>query len=237
MGKIIDSAVNWMIDLATDDRHGYSQINRWGDDYDCSSAVITAWDQAGVPVKAAGATYTGNMRDAFLSCGFRDVKGSVNLYTGAGLEAGDVLLNIANHTAMYIGNGKVSHARSSEGNSIAGDQNGQEIRIQPYFNFPNGWDCVLRYAEKVEDSCTDDSCPIDLSATIEMPFLQYGDKSYAVKVAQAVLIANGFYCGIDGADGDFGSNTLLAVRRYQKAHSIDPNGNIGQSMWHKLLEG
>ena len=46
---------------------------------------------------------------------------------------------------MYLGNGKVGHARSSEGNSCAGDQSGNEIRIQSYWNYP--WDCVLRYPE------------------------------------------------------------------------------------------
>ena len=44
-------------------KHGYDQDDRWGlyGDYDCSSAVITAWESAGVPVKTHGATYTGNM--------------------------------------------------------------------------------------------------------------------------------------------------------------------------------
>lgn len=60
--------------IATDDSHGYSQDSRWGNpDYDCSSLVIQAWEQAGVPVKTAGATYTGNMYNIFLKWGFKDV--------------------------------------------------------------------------------------------------------------------------------------------------------------------
>ena len=90
---------------AADDSHGYDQADRWGPDYDCSSAVIAAWELAGVPVKSNGATYTGNMRGVFLRCGFEDVTGSVDLATGAGLQRGDVLLNIRHHTAMYCGNG------------------------------------------------------------------------------------------------------------------------------------
>ena len=49
MGKI-ETATQWMIDLANDDSHGYDQDSRWGPDYDCSSSVISAWQYAGVPV-------------------------------------------------------------------------------------------------------------------------------------------------------------------------------------------
>lgn len=84
----IEKATQWMENLANDDSHGYDQIYRWGEkgDYDCSSAVITAWENSGVPVKSkGGATYTGNMRSAFLNYGFKNVTSSINLSTGAGL--------------------------------------------------------------------------------------------------------------------------------------------------------
>ena len=48
--QIRQSALDWMLDLARDDSHGYSQDNRWGPDYDCSSAIISAYKQAGVPL-------------------------------------------------------------------------------------------------------------------------------------------------------------------------------------------
>ena len=53
-----EKAVTWAIEIANDPAHGYDQDNRWGPDYDCSSLVISAWQQAGVPVKTKGATYT-----------------------------------------------------------------------------------------------------------------------------------------------------------------------------------
>lgn len=143
-----ENAVNWAVSIANDNSHGYSRTNRWGPDYDCSSLVITAWENAGVPVKTKGATYTENMYNVFLMCGFQDVTASVNRSTGAGLERGDVLLNIINHTAMYIGGGQIVQASGTRGYPQAGDQTGTEIWVCPYSNYSNGgWDRILRYKE------------------------------------------------------------------------------------------
>ena len=145
----IESAVNWAIGIANDDSHGYDQINRWGADYDCSSLVISAYEQAGVPVKTNGATYTGNMYSAFKKSGFSDVTGSVDRESGNGLQRGDVLLNKSHHTEIYIGDGQTVSASLNEKGTIkggkTGDQTGREIRIREYRNYP--WDCVLRYTK------------------------------------------------------------------------------------------
>lgn len=214
----VEKATEWMINLANDDSHGYSQANRWGPDYDCSSAIITAWQQAGVPVKVNGATYTGNMRAAFLIAGFKDVTPSVNLETGSGLIRGDVLLNYTSHTAMYIGDGKIVHARSSEGNNIPGDQNGQEIRIQPYFNYP--WDCVLRYPETIDDNeketglAVDGQCgPMTWEALAkQMPLVKRGSVGWAVAALQAMLNFLGSDLDIDGDCGKLTENEIKAFQ-------------------------
>ena len=148
----IETAVNWMINTANDNRHGYDQKFRWGQygDYDCSSAVITAWENAGVPVKTNGATYTGNMYSVFKKCGFTDVTKLVNIATGKGIQRGDVLLNRMNHTAMFIGNGQIVQASINEkGTTVGGkpgDQTGKEFYIRSYYNYP--WDYVLRFNEQ-----------------------------------------------------------------------------------------
>ena len=109
-----EKAIRQMETWAKDDSHGYDQDYRWGEkgDYDCSSAVIQAWQNAGVPVKSGGATYTGDMKNVFLKNGFVDVTSKVNVATGSGLLRGDVLLNEAHHVAMYCGNGKEVEALS-----------------------------------------------------------------------------------------------------------------------------
>ena len=150
MGKI-ENAVNWMISTANNNIHGYDQQYRWGErgDYDCSSAVITAWENAGVPVKTNGATYTGNMYSVFKKCGFVDVTRSVDRATGRGIQRGDVLLNRMNHTAMSIGNGQIVQASINEKGTVTGgkpgDQTGKEFYIRSYYNYP--WDYVLRFNE------------------------------------------------------------------------------------------
>lgn len=146
-----EKATQQMENWAKDDRHGYDQIYRWGEkgDYDCSAAVIQAWENAGVPVKSSGATYTGNMLSVFKKCGFIDVTSQVNRSTGAGLKRGDVLLNTSHHTAMYCGNGcEVEASINEKGTATGGkpgDQTGREFLIRSYRNYP--WTNVLRYPE------------------------------------------------------------------------------------------
>lgn len=143
----IEEAVQWAIGIANDNSHGYDQTNRWGPDYDCSSLLIQAWENAGIPVKTNGASYTGNMYDVFLRCGFQDVTESVNMQTGDGIYRGDVLLNVVNHTAMSIGSGQVVQASQNEHGGTTGgqvgDQTDKEIWIRGYYNYP--WNYVLRY--------------------------------------------------------------------------------------------
>lgn len=157
--NVINAAVSFMLDIANDPAHGYDQGDRWGPDYDCSSLVISAYDSAGTGVKSAGATYTGNMKAAFLQCGFSDVTGSVALYSGSGLQYGDVLLNETHHTAMFIGGGKLAQASINERGGITGgqtgDQTGGEINIRNYYNFP--WNVILRYTK--EDSADEPVAP------------------------------------------------------------------------------
>ena len=67
----------------------------------------------------------------FIKCGFKDVTSKVNLYSGSGLQAGDVLLNHKFHTAMMINSKQLAQASIDENNDIVGrtkgDQTGTEI--------------------------------------------------------------------------------------------------------------
>lgn len=144
--QVITSAVNWALAIAADPAHGYDQASRWGPDYDCSSFVISAYEQAGIPVKSHGASYTGDMVEAFLECGFIDVTDSVSLTSGTGMIVGDVVWR-SGHVEMICEPGYLVGASINENGETTGgatgDQNEKEIRRRTYYNKP--WTTVLRF--------------------------------------------------------------------------------------------
>lgn len=230
---IPEKAVEWALSIANDNSHGYSQENRWGPDYDCSSFVISAYEQAGVPVKEAGASYTGNMKNAFRACGFQV------LPAGSPLKVGDVLLNEQYHTVMAIGNGQVVAARRNE-DGFAGDGTGREITTQNYYYYPNGgWDCILRYAgsetapDKTPESSTVGQQMADkIIANRRWPTLKLYSKGEWVKVLQAMLNAEN-KAGLD-VDGEFGVFTYSGVCKFQNAHGLERDGIVGPLTWGEL---
>jgi len=247
-----DGAVAWAVAIANNPAHGYDQADRWGPDYDCSSLVIAAWESVGVAVREAGASYTGNMRTAFLRCGFVEVTTQVNLATGAGMRPGDVLLNEAAHTAMVVQPGRIVAARINEHGQTTGgatgDQTGREICLQTYFNYP--WGCVLRYAPdsktgnigtgKVEDKPAGAVSAGSSAPEAELrgfPLLARGSRGWPVVTLQGALIAHGYSCGPDGPDGDFGYNTQNAVCRFQRDSALPVDGVVGDKTWTRLLLG
>ena len=224
---VIEQAVQWAIDIAADNSHGYSQAGRWGPDYDCSSFVISAYEQAGLSVKEAGASYTGNMYGAFLACGFEDVTAKIGLATGAGVQAGDVLLNHAAHTCLSVGSGRVANCRTDEGHPQTGDQSGNEIRIQAYWNYP--WDCVLRYAGATS-SDGHESAGQSTGVQTSNPsgprsVLRKGMTGEDVRILQKRLAAAGYDPG--EADGVYGYRTFRAVVLFQEDHGLDVDGVAG----------
>lgn len=54
--------------------------------------------------------------------------------------------------------------------------------------------------------------------------LTRGDTGAAVKTMQTMLIACGYSCGPDGADGDFGKNTLAGLTAFQTAKGLSADG-------------
>lgn len=246
----IEAAVQFMLNTANDNTHGYSRENRWGPDYDCSSLMVTAWQSAGVPVKTKGATYTGNMLKPFLACGFKNVTAQCNLSTAAGMQRGDVLLSPSHHTAMYLGDKKLVHARSTDGHPEAGDQSGKEIRVQNYYKPSYGWDYVLRYSEKEETEEAPETETV-VVPVIETPVLTEvqtmptplplltrkqieHEKREDVRALQALLSLRGFETK---ADGYFGPKTEAAIRSAQESGGLAVDGEAGRQVWAYLIQG
>lgn len=134
---IIDKAVLWAVNIANDDSYKYVW-GGWGKSdggYDCGHFVISAYKQAGIDT---GASYTGDMYKTFTAKGFKNVTGSCNLSTGAGLKKGDVLLNTGDHAALVQADGGITVEARGKSYGIVANVS--------YRNYP--WDYVLRYPEQ-----------------------------------------------------------------------------------------
>ena len=154
-----------------------------------------------------------------------------------------------------VGNGKIVHARSSEGNNIPGDQSGNEIRVQPYFVYSSGWNCVLRYPEVIpdDDEPAEDEDPEAIHPMHRRTYfhLQYGDgiktkenpkakPSPQVKAWQALLLCWGYDLGKYGADGEFGTLTMLATQKWQEkakgiGADVEVNGIVDEDDWKEII--
>ena len=75
----------------------------------------------------------------------------------------------------------------------------------------------------------------DKTVTVKVRQLSKGMEGNDVLTLQAALIARGFSCGTAGADGDFGSATDAALRKFQTKYNLGADGIAGNGTWGKLL--
>ena len=75
----------------------------------------------------------------------------------------------------------------------------------------------------------------DTTLSVQVRMLKRGMKGADVKTLQAALIAYGFSCGATGADGDFGSGTETALKKFQTKYGLGADGIAGKGTWGKLL--
>lgn len=240
MSTKIDLAIAAAVAIANDETHGYDQRNRWDPDYDCSSMIITAWEQAGVPVKSTyGATRTGNMYKAFTSAGFRDVTASVDMATGAGMEPGDVLLKPYGHTEMIINTDlQLVGAHIAENNTIyaeqVGDQTGREISITAYRNYP--WTYALRYPGGSTGYIDADKSQV-ISGNY---YLSRAEMEVNARYIAHVLLRKGWTLNaIAGLLGNMESESHINPGIWQSLDEGDTSGGFGLVQWTpatKLIE-
>jgi len=241
--------------------HGYSQAERWGDaskgicyveceghtstfyagDRDCSSAVIDSWQEAliGTPYEGSlnGATYTGNMVDAFLSSGLFEWH-DMSFWA----SRGDIYLNTQYHTAMCLdgGNdgiygydclGEFSIAETGGIYGQSGDQTGGESSIHGYYDYP--WDGILHYNGKAD---SDEPSPqpestsndynrlhiIDIASWQEgiVPSQTNAD-AVIIKVSGGTHYENPFWR--QWADDVLASGKLLGLYHYAVESESNPN--------------
>lgn len=186
---------------------GYDQWNRWdlrvGGETDCSALVIGVLKARGFDV--GNATYTGNMARELTARGW-DL-----LDPDTDLERGDILLNHANHVAVYLGGGLLAQASIDERGEIAGGQAGDqanETNVKPYYDYP--WDCVLRFTGSDTGGVSTYGHGSGYNPN------GYGEDY--VREVQQQLLARGYDLGEDGVDGILGEQTYNAIKAFQEAN-------------------
>lgn len=133
----VEAAVQWLVMKADTQYITYSQDpvgrnlnNPDGKSYDCSSFVITGFNQAGFNIQA-GTTH--DMRAGFTAKGFQWIPG--RRFESSQCIRGDILLNEGMHTQVYIGGGKDVNCGSTPAKVRAHNPDYSGV----------GWDGLLRY--------------------------------------------------------------------------------------------
>jgi len=144
MGNI-NNANDYMYNLVTDKKHGYSQENRYGPDYDCSSSIMTSLKMGGkfdVPVKGVN---TASMKKYLEKIGYKVVsntekpqKNDIKLRPATAKRGG--------HVVMFRSSTMVMEFSSSRGHHEKGDQTGTESWCHKWNADRNGdFTYTLRY--------------------------------------------------------------------------------------------
>ena len=262
--NIIDDAVEFAVNIANDDIHGYSQRIRSlynitnPKSYDCSSLCCTAYYYAfiknGLTKQARylqeHCSYTGNMLN-MLNVGFEIV--ARNQTAHAKMVKGDLELNTTRHVAMAIDKNNIVHARSSEGTTDTKDNSGNEIRTQPWYLYSHGWTHRLRFTGKGIDfsgltgtATKPTTKPATNTTTkganymFEPKLVKLGSEGTSVLLLQEILIARGF----KGKNGKAlplsrkaDANTIYALKQYQKSRNgvLKVDGECGTNTWKDLI--
>ena len=77
--------------------------------------------------------------------------------------------------------------------------------------------------------------PKETKVELNPPMLKSGDEGNSVKKLQHLLIDSGISCGLSGADADFGSGTLNAVKIAQAKAKLPITGIANEAIWAWLI--
>ena len=117
------------------------------------------------------------------------------------------------HTGIYLGDGSTVECSS-------GVQYFSPMKAKwKYYAIPHGL-----YSD----------IPTPTPTPTEKPTLRKGNTGVYVTLMQTELIQHGYSCGASGADGKFGNATELAVRAFQRAVGLEPDGVCGPKTWAAL---
>ena len=194
---------------------------------DCSSLQNCAAVASGAPGVSYGDNgwVTTNMLGYLRAAGYKIVTAPGMLRSDAYCVRGAIYVS-GGHTICALEDG----ARAGETLEAAGLSDGGEAGAD-----------IPAIEDPLSQPSADSSPGGGASCATTLPLLRRGDGgadsplAEAVRAAQLLLIARGYGCGPDGADGDFGANTEAAVRSFQAALGLEADGIVGTQTWRALV--
>ena len=136
-------------------------------------------------------------------------------------KSGRVIKDVRGHIGLYIGDGWVIEASGTINGVIK-----SKITISKWVEW--GELKGVNYENVTQDIITDP----EEHATYGT--IRKGDKGPVVKYAQQLLLNRGYALPKYGADGDYGSETVAAVKAFQKDWGLTQDGIIGPRTWEML---
>ncbi|MBQ6721517.1 MAG: peptidoglycan-binding protein [Clostridia bacterium] len=124
------------------------------------------------------------------------------------------------HIGLFIGNGEVIEAAGTEQGVIK-----SKVTATKW----TWWGELKALSYPGRETSETPSEP-----TAERPTLRRGSKGEFVTMLQTELIRLGYALPKYGADGDFGNETLAALKAFQQDNGLNDDGVCGPKTWEKL---
>ena len=180
-----------------------------------------AWDEDG-DIETRESDYGSNAqpdKGAKQTLNACKVKGNIN--TIPEIPGLAVWTKTGGHIGLYVGNGEVIELRGydygCQRNKLS-DRAFVTWGLYPYATYTAEQEAIAKAAANIMES---DSTPT----------LRKGSNGAAVKELQELLLARGYSLPNYGADGDYGNETVTAVKKFQKDNGLDVDGICGSKTW------
>ena len=226
---------------------------------DCSSGVAAIVKGAGYRLgdtKMQGvnpSVYTGNQEAALKSAGFQVLRESKYLTSDAYLLEGDILMS-GGHTCTNLTNGSKSSITSTVASTIASigknyDSTPDDVtEIQTYMNrhYSSGLEedgiagpltkkTIVKEIQRLIGTSPDGIFGPNSKKAWGSRCVQKGSVGALVRLVQMMLVCRGYSVGSAGCDGDCGTQTVNAIKKYQGANGLEKDGCCGPLTIAKLL--
>lgn len=192
---------------------------------DCNGLIEAyAWEENGVikrnrndiPDRSASGMYSAARYKGKIADGMPEVPGIL------------VWTETKAHVAVYVGNGYVVEAR---GFSYGVPKNKMSSRN---FKFWGDYAYIDYTSKEFEQMKAASKSTTAVKQPSNSSTLRKGSKGTAVKEMQNLLMKHGYALPNYGADGDFGNETLAAVKAFQYDKGLEVDGAVGPLTWAAL---